>query len=142
LQHGADIDHVTNRGETAIYLAANRGNGHVVRELLKESPGLDQKVEQNHETVLHAAAAHCSLAVVKLLADAGADVYARDREGSGKETRETRMRTVILYYGTARADYGAVAVTKLLDLEDKDAFFTYAMVSQLPDTLISYLWEE
>ncbi|KAI9371421.1 ankyrin repeat-containing domain protein [Aspergillus egyptiacus] len=81
LQKGADVDHVTRSGKTAVYLAAKRGNGRVVRELLRASPRLDQKTKQNKETVLHAAAAHCSLAVVKMLVEAGADVYARDQKG-------------------------------------------------------------
>ncbi|RDW72396.1 ankyrin repeat domain-containing protein [Aspergillus mulundensis] len=78
---GADVDRVTDIGETAIYLAADRGNGRVVEELMKWSPRLDGRVEPDGKTVLHAAAANCSLEVVKLLVEGGADVYARDKEG-------------------------------------------------------------
>ncbi|KAL4863404.1 hypothetical protein BDV12DRAFT_206499 [Aspergillus spectabilis] len=80
LGKGADVDHVSEYGETAIYLAASRGGGRVVRELLKRSPTLDEKTI-DEETVLHAPAENCSLSVVKLLAEAGADLYARDYRG-------------------------------------------------------------
>ncbi|KAL4995408.1 ankyrin repeat-containing domain protein [Aspergillus recurvatus] len=80
LEKGADIDHVSEDGETAIYLAASRGGGRVVRELLERKPNLHEKTVDG-ETVLHAAAENCSPSVVKLLVEAGADVYARDDRG-------------------------------------------------------------
>ncbi|KAL4864805.1 hypothetical protein BDV12DRAFT_205510 [Aspergillus spectabilis] len=80
LGKGADVDHVSEYGETAIYLAASRGGGRVVRELLKRSPILNEKTIDK-ETVLHAAAENCSLSIVELLAEAGADLYARDYRG-------------------------------------------------------------
>ncbi|KAL3473171.1 ankyrin repeat-containing domain protein [Aspergillus californicus] len=97
LHKGADVDHVTEFGETAVYLAAKRGNGHVVKELLKESPMLDQKTEIDGETVLHAAAAHCSLAIIKMLIEAGADVYARDQKGRSilEHARKARQTEVV-----------------------------------------------
>ncbi|KAL4765148.1 ankyrin repeat domain-containing protein [Aspergillus foveolatus] len=80
LDEGANVDHVTRYGETAIFLAASRGGGRVVRELLKRSPRLDAKARSYKKTVLHAAAENCSLSIIKLLIDA-ADVYARDDRG-------------------------------------------------------------
>ncbi|KAL5042510.1 hypothetical protein BDW71DRAFT_200550 [Aspergillus fruticulosus] len=80
LEKGADVDHVTEWGETAIYLAASRGAGRVVKEFLKRSPRLNEKTIDG-ETVLHAAGENCSLSVVKLLIEAGADVDARDHRG-------------------------------------------------------------
>ncbi|KAL4958917.1 ankyrin repeat domain-containing protein [Aspergillus stella-maris] len=80
LEKGADVDHVSEDGETAIFLAASHGGGRVVRELMKRKPNLHEKTADG-EMVLHAAAANCLLSVVKLLVKAGADVYARDDRG-------------------------------------------------------------
>jgi ankyrin repeat protein len=107
LHKGADVDHVTRLAETAVYLAAERGNGRVVRELLRESPRLDQKTEGDEETVLHAAAAHCSLAVVKMLIEAGADVYVRDQKG----------RSILEYARKARRTETVEWITKNTTLE-------------------------
>ncbi|KAL4885763.1 ankyrin repeat-containing domain protein [Aspergillus karnatakaensis] len=81
LERGAEIDEVTSDGMTAIYLAAKHGHEGVVRELLKRSPRLDLKGGFRQRTVLHQAAEHCSLKVVNMLVEAGADVYARDKDG-------------------------------------------------------------
>ncbi|KAL3431336.1 ankyrin repeat-containing domain protein [Aspergillus tetrazonus] len=93
LQKGADVDHENWYGKTPIFIAAERGHGSVVRELLKWKPRLDGKPEGNQwklehlhidwngVTVLHVAAANCSLGTVKALVGAGADVFARDKEG-------------------------------------------------------------
>ncbi|KAL2819051.1 ankyrin repeat-containing domain protein [Aspergillus cavernicola] len=107
LHKGADVDHVTRFGETAVYLAAERGNGRVVKELLRELPRLDQKTEGDEETVLHAAAAHCSLAVVKMLVEAGAGVYARDQKG----------RSILEYARKARWTETVQWITKNTTLE-------------------------
>ncbi|KAL4746158.1 hypothetical protein BDW72DRAFT_197973 [Aspergillus terricola var. indicus] len=93
LQKGADVDHENWYGKTPIFIAAERGHGSVVRELLKWKPRLDGKpegnqwklehlhIEWNGVTVLHVAAANCSLRTVKALVGAGADVFARDKQG-------------------------------------------------------------
>ncbi|KAL5041140.1 hypothetical protein BDW71DRAFT_192300 [Aspergillus fruticulosus] len=93
LQKGADIDHENWDGKTPIFIAAERGSGSVVRELLKWNPRLNGKPEGNQwklehlhiewdgVTVVHVAAANCSLRTLKALVGAGADVFARDKEG-------------------------------------------------------------
>ncbi|KAL4816112.1 ankyrin repeat-containing domain protein [Aspergillus spinulosporus] len=92
LQKGADVDHENWYGKTPIFIAAERGHGSVVRELLKWNPRLDGKpggnqwrlehlhIKWDGVTVLHVAAANCSLRTVKALVGAGADIYARDKE--------------------------------------------------------------
>jgi ankyrin repeat protein len=109
LQKGADIDHENWYGKTPIFIAAERGHGSVVRELLKWKPRLDGKpegnqwkleclpIEWNGVTVLHVAAANCSLRTVKALVEAGADIFARDKEGRSileYARRARRMETV------------------------------------------------
>ncbi|KAL4935222.1 ankyrin repeat-containing domain protein [Aspergillus oleicola] len=82
LDLGAKInEETTHWRETAIYLAADRGGRRAIRELLKRSPRLNEKTKWDKETVSYATAANCSLSVVELLIEAGADVNARDRRG-------------------------------------------------------------
>ncbi|KAL4901490.1 ankyrin repeat-containing domain protein [Aspergillus multicolor] len=93
LSNGADVDHENWDGNMPILIAAGRGNNKVVRELLRWKPRLDGKPEGNQwklehlhiewdwVSVLHVAAEHCLLRTVRALVAAGADVYARDKEG-------------------------------------------------------------
>ncbi|KAL6229897.1 ankyrin repeat-containing domain protein [Aspergillus navahoensis] len=81
LQRGADVDHVTRYGEMAVYLAAQRRGGYIVRELLRWLPRLFQRTNRDQMTVLHVAAAHCLLAVIKMLIEAGVDIYTCDQKG-------------------------------------------------------------
>jgi ankyrin repeat protein len=57
---GADVNALTEMGETAIFIAASKGNVAVVKELLRSSPDLSLR-DHYGETVLHVAAYYSSL---------------------------------------------------------------------------------
>jgi ankyrin repeat protein len=73
---GADVNALTEMGETAIFIAASKGNVAVVKELLRSSPDLSLR-DHYGETVLHVAAYYSPLQTVQMLVEAGADIHTR-----------------------------------------------------------------
>lgn len=68
-------------GATAFCLAAGKGQLGVIRMLLEKDFQIDAREEQRGMTPLMAAAEGKQLEAVKLLLDAGADLYAMDKAG-------------------------------------------------------------
>ncbi|KAF3389106.1 putative ankyrin repeat protein [Penicillium rolfsii] len=76
---GADVNALTEMGETAISIAASKGNVAVVKELLRSSPDLSLR-DYYGETVLHVAAYYSPLRTVQMLVEAGADIHIRSTQ--------------------------------------------------------------
>lgn len=94
LEHGADVKYVLGNGETALYIAAFKGDPEVVKALLQKGANPNVATTDGPtdtlpggppvmgESPLHLAAAYGHMDVIDMLLEAGADPQAVDKVGA------------------------------------------------------------
>ena len=80
---GVDVDYRNEKGATALYFAAKHGNLLCVKLLVKAGANVELSVFGTGMTPYLIAVKYERLDVMTELADAGCDVFARDRKGRG-----------------------------------------------------------
>jgi ankyrin repeat protein len=81
VKHGARVDRKQEDGQSPLHEAAFMGDAALVRLLLEAKPNLEAR-DRDQATALHYAVRLSSnQEVVRLLVEAGADVFARDKHG-------------------------------------------------------------
>ena len=80
LERGAAINSRGSRGETALLLAASKGNSEVVKLLAEHGADVNQ-ASSDRKTPLHKAAMSGDFETVEVLLEAGADPSIKDRSG-------------------------------------------------------------
>ena len=78
---GADIDQVSDSGESALCIAASHGQTDLVRFLLSRGARLDLTTNKSDWPALFRAASSGNPATVQTLLDVGADIFHRDKNG-------------------------------------------------------------
>ncbi len=82
IEAGVDVNAQNIKGETALYLAAKRGDTEAVKMLLAAGAEVNTQDNYNKETPLNQAARRDHTEIVKALIAAGADVNAKDEDNS------------------------------------------------------------